>query len=332
MAYHNLRDGDAVATTHGLIFYVFGYDHPVDRYHGFLKYVPEELVPSFDLDWLPVTWQRGGTTLARPTEVYSPENYPRLIEGFCCSLPEYLFRDEALERWMITIPKHLISKVYIPSRQLMKIARRGLRDPLEDQALELLSLLSERSGVSPGFLGVHGSISLGTHHRGSDIDLSVYGAENYQKTKTALLELEGEGFLSLKRNDRFEEKRLNRGDFRGVDFVVNATRRFSEIDLRCTRYHPLGPVEVECRCSSAKESVFRPAIYRVKECSPTSSFDTRVEDVFEVVSMIGLFRDIISDGEVMRARGILEEVKVGGDTNLRLVVGTTRPGEYVDWG
>jgi len=37
-----LRDGDAVVTVHGFIFYVFGYDHPGDRYHGFLKYVPEK--------------------------------------------------------------------------------------------------------------------------------------------------------------------------------------------------------------------------------------------------------------------------------------------------
>ena len=60
-----LRDGDAIATIHGLIFYVFGYEHPPDRYHGFLKYVPETLASSFNLEWLPFTWNRKGTVLVR---------------------------------------------------------------------------------------------------------------------------------------------------------------------------------------------------------------------------------------------------------------------------
>ena len=52
---YSLRDGDAVVTVHGFIFYVFGYEHPGDRYHGFLKYVPEEHGATFDLDWLDVS-------------------------------------------------------------------------------------------------------------------------------------------------------------------------------------------------------------------------------------------------------------------------------------
>ena len=88
MTLTNLRDGDAVATTHGLIFYVFGYEHPPDRYHGFLKYVPEGLASRFDLPWLPCTWNNRGTTLVRPTEIYDPETSPRLIDGFRAALPD----------------------------------------------------------------------------------------------------------------------------------------------------------------------------------------------------------------------------------------------------
>jgi predicted nucleotidyltransferase len=332
LTYHNLRDGDAVATAHGLIFYIFGYNHLPDRYYGFLKYIPEKLASSFDLDWLPITWDRQGMTLVRPTELYNPVNYPKLVEGFRSALPQYICWDEALGRWMIIIPRSLIADVYIPSRQLMYITRRGLRDPLEEKALELLSLISKSSGISPGFLGIHGSISLGIHHKGSDIDLSVYGATNYWRAKDALLNLEEKGFLALKRNDRFQEKRLNRGNYRGVDFVVNATRRYSEIDPQCFRYSSMGTADVECTCSSAKESAFRPAVYSVKGCSALSSVDCRLELVSEVVSMIGLYRDIVWEGETIKARGILEKFSVGGETNLRLVVGASHPGEYLDWG
>ena len=111
----NLRDGDAVATIHGLILYVFGYEHPPDRYNGFLKYVPEGLADEFDLDWLPYTWDHRETILVRPTQIYDPETYPRLIESFRVNLPEYIFRDPDLDRPMITIPRALIQGAYIPS-------------------------------------------------------------------------------------------------------------------------------------------------------------------------------------------------------------------------
>jgi len=116
MVYSNLRDGDAVVTTHGFVFYVFGYEHPSDRYHGFLKYVPEALSDRFDLEWLDVTWEMRGTTLVRPRELYSPESYPRLLEAFRRNFPAYLHRSEQLGRLMITLPRDHIARVYRPSR------------------------------------------------------------------------------------------------------------------------------------------------------------------------------------------------------------------------
>ncbi|UCH56888.1 MAG: hypothetical protein JSV18_05970 [Candidatus Bathyarchaeota archaeon] len=331
MAYHNLRDGDAVVTRHGLVFYVFGYQHPSDRYHGFLKYVPRELADGFDLDWVDITWEMGGTTLVRPRELYSPQVYQRLIEAFGEALPEYLDFSEQLQRLMIIIPKGLITRVYKPSRQLMLLKRRGPRDSLEEKALALLELLSDRAGIPPGFLGVHGSISLGIHQEGSDIDLTVYGVSNYRKAKKTLRELEQKGRIKLKRRDRIEAKRLNRGDFRGEDFIVNATRRFQEIDPEPRTYCPLGSVEVECRCVSARESMFRPAVYGVDECSAISGRDLRIPEISEVVSMIGMYRDAVREGERMRARGILEEVSTQTRRWLRVVVGASYSGEYLDW-
>jgi predicted nucleotidyltransferase len=261
----NLRDGDAVATAHGLIFYVFGYEHPPDRYHGFLKYVPEGLASRFDLPWLPYTWNYKGTTLVRPTEIYDPDTYPLLIESFKATLPEYIHHDPDLGRPMITIPHSLIEEVYIPSEQLKALADRGPRDPLEERALELVALISDTSGVPIEDLGVHGSISLGTHQEGSDIDLSVYGAQNYGKAKEALLRLERLGCFSLKRDDRIDAKRLNRGLYEGIDVVVNATRKYSEISSQRQSYRPLGLAEIEATFTSSEEAPFRPATYEIED-------------------------------------------------------------------
>jgi len=167
MVYGNLRDGDAVVTFHGFIFYIFGYDHPEDSYHAFLKYVPEEHADLFDLDWLDVRWRLKGATLLRSKELYTPEGYPRLLESFHKSFTKYLSFSRHLDRWMITVPRSLIDEVYRPSRQLMLLMRRGASDPLEEKALSLVRLLSDASAVPSGFFGVHGSISLGMHPGGS---------------------------------------------------------------------------------------------------------------------------------------------------------------------
>jgi predicted nucleotidyltransferase len=331
MANTSLRDGDAVATTHGLIFYVFGYEHPPNRYHGFLKYVPEGLASLFDLPWLPYTWNYRGTTLVRPTEIYSPETYPKLIESFRAALPEYIYDDPDLNRLMITIPHSLIREVYIPSEQLALLAGRGPRDPLEERALELIALISETSGVPMVDLGVHGSISLGTHQEGSDIDLSVYGARNYAEAKRALVTLKERGRFTFKRDDRIDAKRLNRGLYEGIDVVMNATRKLSEIVRERRIYRPLGPGEIEATCTSTGEAPFRPAKYEIMIPRRLPGHP-RASETAEIVSMIGIYRDIIKTGETLRAKGTLEEASspIRGRW-IRLVVGSGQPGEYIDW-
>jgi predicted nucleotidyltransferase len=328
----NLRDGDAVATTHGLIFYVFGYEHPPDRYHGFLKYVPEALSSLFDLHWLPYKWNYRGTTLVRPTEIYDPENHTRLVENFRAALPEYILHDPDLDRPMITIPHALIEKAYIPSEQLKVLASRGFQDPLEERALELLTLISETSGVPMQDLGVHGSISLGTHQEGSDIDLSVYGARNYTEAKKALIALEERGCFTLKRDDRIDAKRLNRGLYEGIDVVVNATRKRSEITSIRRTYRPLGPAEIKATCTSTGEAPFRPATYEITNPHPLRPSHPMAPEATEIVSMIGMYRDIAEPGETLWARGTLEEISSPTLGRwIRLIVGSGQPREYIDW-
>lgn len=331
MAYHNLRDGDAVVTSHGLIFYVVGYEHPCERYHAILKYVPEGLAERLDLDWVDIRWNMGGTTLYRPKELYSPEAYLKLVEAFRRSFPEYLFHSDQLGRWVMTVPRGLVIGVYRPSRQLMRIARRGAEDRFEERALELIGLLSSATGITRGFFGVHGSISLGTSHEGSDIDLSVYGASHFREVRRALIKLESEGALELNREDRINAKRLNRGVFRGERFVVNATRRFSEIERRCLAPRPMGPVEVECKCVSDDGAVFRPAVYKVAGCEAVGDSEPLTHEVSEIVSMIGRHRYTVEAGETIRVRGVLEEVVEGPRAWHRVFVGSALPGEYLDW-
>jgi len=325
-----LRDGDAVLTTHGFIFYVFGYEHPADRYHGFLKYVPRDESESFEIEWLDLGWRMEGRDIVRPLELYSPGSYSKMVKGFREHFPEYLYYSKQLDRWMITVPRDHIKRVFRPSERLKEIIEEGASNSLEEEALSLIQKLAETSGVSTDYFGVHGSISLGTSREGSDIDLSVYGASNFRLVKRGLLEAEEAGLLSLKRGDRAERRRLNSGVYSGRDFVVNATRLTSEIDERPRSYRPIGPVEAECLCVRDDEAMFRPAVYEVQGCISLDGAE-KVGEVSEVVSMIGSYRDLVAKGERIKVRGFLEEVSQWDESWLRVVVGSGRAGEYLDW-
>jgi predicted nucleotidyltransferase len=332
MEFANLRDGDAIVTKHGFIFYIFGYQHLPTKYYGFLKYVPNDLIPKFELNWLPYTWKYQGSILLRPTEIYDPNTYPKLIDSFKKHFPEYIYYDPDLSRSLIIIPHYLIQRAYVPKKQLRLLMERGPKDSLEKKSLELISLISNETGISLNYFGIHGSISLGTHQEGSDIDLSVYGANNYTKVKSALNSLEKKGLFQLKRDNRIDAKRLNRGLFKKIDVVVNATRKRSEIIPEQRTYIQLGSATVKAKCVSALEAPFRPATYKIKNPKPLNKSHHLTKETIEIVSMIGMYRDIAKEGDILRARGILEEVITPTRNRwVRLVVGSGRPHEYIEW-
>jgi predicted nucleotidyltransferase len=327
----NLRDGDAVVTEEGFVFYVFGYEHPPDRYHCFLRYAPERHKEHFDIEWLDLGWRMRGVKIVRPLEIYTPDTHGKIIEALRRAFPDYLQYLEQLGRWMIIVPREKIVETYVPSRQLLDLMQRGAGSILEEKALDLIGTLSKEARIPMGFFGVRGSISLGTSRPESDIDIAIYGSSNHREVKSALLRLEGEGLLDLKRDTRLNRKRLNKGVFLGKDFVVNATRRFSEIRGRPKGVRPLGPVELDCTCVSADEAMFRPAIYGVENCEAIDGTDAALDEVSQVVSMIGTYRDVIEEGDRFRARGVLEDVLDETKTWHRVVVGSGRPGEYLEW-
>jgi predicted nucleotidyltransferase len=76
--------------------------------------------------------------------------------------------------------------------------------------------------------------------------------------------------------------------------------------------------------------MFRPAIYGVEDCEAKHGTDAVPDEVSQLVSMIGTYRDVVEEGERFRARGVLEEVVDETGMWHRVVVGSGRPGEYLD--
>jgi len=322
----SFRDGDIIYSRDGFIFYTFGYCHPEDRVIAFLKYVPEEYANKFRLDWINHKWFFKGRTLLRPKRLFSPEVYSELVRVFREDFPQYIIYSKNLRKHLLAVPKSEIEEVYTPDTALIRLLEKSPRDELEEKVVEFIELISERSGVSLELFGVHGSISLGMHTEKSDMDVAVYGAQNYRKVLAALKDLEREGLLKISRESLVEILRCNVGWFKGKRFVVNAIRLRSEI--KCGRkFTPLSPVLVECEVLDDSEAVFRPAIYRVKVLKVWKG-GAKAGKAREVVSMIGLYRNIAEKGDRLIVKGMLEKA-IDGEKYFRIVVGSGFGKEYI---
>jgi len=321
-------DGDAFLTKHNFIFYTFGYEHPPERVSAFLKYIPTKLQPYFQLNFIKRHWKLGSVELVRPEKLYSARNFQKLNEIFRRDFPEYVQFCPLRQKELISPPKSLIKTVYVPNRRLQTLLKRRKRDHLQDLTLKIISILSAESCVPLEDFGLHGSIALNMHSAESDIDLVVYGAENFRRLEAAVHRLFKEGKL--------DAVRKNRGEYKGKVFVYNAVRKPEEVkvkygDYKCT---PVAPITFDCRIEDDNETVFRPAIYKICDYQPLNS-PSRLEKTKTpktVVSMIGCFRNVATKDERIEVSGMLERVEHQntGNVDYQVVVGSgTREEEYI---
>ncbi|MEX2722574.1 MAG: hypothetical protein Q6366_013815 [Candidatus Freyarchaeota archaeon] len=325
------RDGDAIFTKEGFIFYTIGYVHPEDRVIAFIKYIPKELQSHFKVPWLPYEWQLGSTPLVRPKKLYSPQIYASVISSLKEIIPDAVYFNPYVGKELVTVPKKHIKEVYVPSERLKHLLEKQDLDDLERKAVEVVALLSKESGIPMEDFGIHGSISLQMHNQQSDIDICIYGAENFRKVKNAFHNLCAKRVVSLLQADEFDPIRRNRGLYQNTRFVINATRKIEEIKEKFGqyKYEAIMPVEATCRVTNNDESMFRPSIYEVDKCQLKQK--KGVKKPSKVVSMIGQFRDFAGVGEKIKVRGMLEKVEnlKTGETSYRIVVGSGVGEEYL---
>jgi predicted nucleotidyltransferase len=328
------RDGDAILSNDGFIFYTMGYLHPPDRVISYLKYVPKKLADEFNLKWLPYEWNLGDINLVRPAKLYSPESYRHIVEVFKDNHPGYVVYDPSLRKELLTTPKARIRSVFEPRVSLEKLLweeKREHVDELETAALKVIKHVSKATKISLDNFGVHGSISLGMHNSQSDIDIAVYGADNFSNVLRKMHDMCSEGGgLNLLEDTVFDVIRMNRFIWNEKRVVINAVRHVEEITehfgdfaYEATRRH----LSFKCEVAEDWESVFRPSIYGVSGYTPLDE-ESEVEESMvpsHVVSMIGEYRSIVTKSEEAKVSGSLERVadrRTGNIHHYRVIVGS----------
>ncbi len=319
-------DGDAILTKDGFLFYVFGYEHPIGRYYAFLKYIPIEYQNLFKIDWLPTKWVINDYKVVRPAALYSPKSYRKILNTLKENFHEYIWYNNELKKEMITVPEDKIEKVYRPNESLERLYKKKSRDRLENYAIEIIKLLSKSSEIPLEFFGIHGSISLGSHDpERSDVDITVYGGDNFRKVRNTLKTLEKQKIIKISRKDEIEEIKQNTAFFRNIRFVVNAARLPQEIPKYDRKRSTIGLISAICKVIDDSEAVFRPAIYKVKCIKKSMNANIR-----NVVSNIGQHRFLAINGAQIRVEGILEKVIEKNETYYEIIIGTGISNEFFE--
>ncbi|MGA3192961.1 MAG: nucleotidyltransferase domain-containing protein [Candidatus Bathyarchaeia archaeon] len=324
-------------TKTGFIFNVFGYEHPAGRVFAFLKYIPAKYKKLFNIAYLDNTWNYGRQKVFRAERLYTAQNYQSFLETFRKNLPSHVYFCPYRGKEVITAPLNSVKDIYVPKECLRRLAKLQTRDSLQKVALDLIKLLSSESQIDTEDFGIHGSIALNMHTPKSDIDLVVYGAQNFRKLEATINRLVEAGTLSYMSKNRIDAARQCKGKYQGKIFMYNAVRKPEEINSKygIAEYFPIAPVSFCCTVKDDSEAMFRPAIYGIENYVPADREATFSENKVpnQVVSMIGCYRNVARRGDRIRVSGMLERVEnlETGQVSHQVVVGTGTSEEEHIW-
>jgi len=330
-------DGDTFATREGFIFNVFGYEHPSGRVFAFLKYIPARLRGLFHIEFLERTWRYGKLSLLRAEKLYTARNYHAFVETFKKEYPSYVYCCPFRQKEVISAPLSTVKRVYVPRECLQLLITLKRKDALQKMTLEFVGLLSNETGLLLSDFGVHGSVALHMHTEKSDIDIVVYGANNFRRLEAAVDRLVKERELNYLFNNRLDAARRFKGRYGGKVFMYNAIRKPEEVTSRYGdfTYTPIVPVKFHCMVEDDGEAMFRPATYGIQDYEPAGSSSRLPDDKIPqfVVSMIGCYRNVARKGDKIGVSGMLECVRKveTGETFYQVVVGTGTSEEEHIW-
>lgn len=330
-------DGDTFVTKEGFIFNVFGYEHPSNMVFSFLKYVPSRFKTLFHVRFLERTWKFEKLKLFRAEKLYTAQNYQTFVETFRNNFPNYVYFCPFRKKEVISTPLSSIKKVYVPRECLSSLIRIERKDSLQEMTLNLIDLLSSESNITVEDFGVHGSIALDMHTPQSDIDLVVYGVQNFRKLEKAIDKLVKAGTLSYVFTNRLDAARRCKGRYSNKIFMYNAVRKPEEVNSKygTYKYSPLFHAKFHCTVKDDSEAMFRPSIYKIENYKADNTSSTLSEDRIPklVVSMIGCYRNVAKKGDKLVVSGMLERVEniETGEVFHQAVVGTAANEDEYIW-
>jgi predicted nucleotidyltransferase len=324
----NLRDRDSILTPEGLLFRVFGYSHPANKYICDAEYASAKIFTSKD----PRAPRTGGNQ--HFYKFYNDEGMKLVLKHY----PQYTVFHEMLGQTVVGVNPNG-AEVRKPEKRLPELMAIERKDTLIDSTQRVLCTMLQQSGLSMENFGVFGSMLHGFHHPNySDIDLVVYGKKENAKIREVLAELYSDGTSGFKNEfsdpevmngkqwqyknltiteflwhqrrkqiyglfDDARSGRITKAEFEPVKAWSEIT---SEYDPDARIVHK-GWVKLKARVVDDADAPFIPSIYTIK---PTEVLrgPREATEALRIFSYMEEFRLQAQNDEVVYVEGNLEKV------------------------
>lgn len=303
-----IRCKDFIETPEGLIFAVVVEETEQGRHLCFLRY----------------------RAMKNGYRKVSTEEANRLLAS---DFPQYIYHSSKRDADLHGVEDKFIKKHHQATKRLAAIVSGECQDPFESKLAYVTKLL-EQGGLHIPHLGVTGSLLIGAQTANSDIDIVVYGRENYrlvrslirlaisEKTLAPLSDsLWKESYrrrdcsLSLKDYLWHERRKNNKASYSGtkIDFSLVSEPGYEKPQS----FRKIKAAKIQARVTDSSDAFDHPARYQIEH-----------PEISEIASFTPTYTGQAMAGETVIARGMLEESDCG---MRRLVVGSNReaPGEYI---
>jgi len=325
-----LRDRDAVITSEGLIFRVFGYSHPANAYICDVEYAPANIFKSEN----PKAFRSIGSSVFY--KFYEDEGWKFIKDNF----PQYMIFHEILDKNVVGVKVDNIAKIRKPNEMLGRLIKKSASDELLAALRKVLETVTEHAGLSMVDFGVFGSMLHCFYHpKFSDIDLIIYGSKNSAKLRESLQEMYSDKHSSFR--NEFENAKSIEGkqwrfkNYSPSEFVWHQQRKMiyalynNKQNRRIikTEFEPVkdwkeikhenfaetkivqkGWVKMFACISEDKDAPFIPSVYSIQPIKVFSGAG-EAEEAVRVVSYMEEFRLQVQKGEKVYIEGNLEEVR-----------------------
>jgi len=331
------REGDLIENKEGIVFDVKGLVHPPDRIVAFPRYFPEKKGER----------KRAGTAYGK---VYSLSKRHAFLKE---RHPHYLVHDSVFGEMLCEVPIEDTKMHYNPVEKLQQLHASRDLDPVENDALQLAMLLKENAKIPRSAIGLSGSVLVGLHGAGSDIDPIVYGIENCLKVHSALKGLlkdvnshvrpynlrelrtlfdfrSKDTMVSFENFVRTESRKVVQGKFLQRDYFIRFIKDWDEVTEKYgdITYKNCGYAKIEATVADDSESIFTPCVYRIENVKLVEG--TKVSPIEEIASFRGRFCEQAHTGEEVVAQGKVERVTDARKRHeyYRLLLGN-KPADYM---
>lgn len=249
------------------------------------------------------------------------------------SYPQHLYHSPKKDAHLHAVSLNDIKRIHKPRERLQNLISTPPKDAIEVKLQKLIYLML-RTGIGLECIGVTGSLLIGMQNPNSDIDLVIYGRDNFFKARACIKTLMTSGKIqnldneqwndSFKRRDcelnlagyiRHEKRKANKGVIDGTKFDLGLVEEARVIEEET--WQKAGKAKIIAKIVNDSYSYDHPGRYQIDH-----------PDIKEIISFTHTYVGQAQNGELVEAAGHIEVSNIG---LKRLVVGSTREakGEYI---